>query len=291
MIIALPPSYSNLAKTLLLCPIPADSASVITAVSDDVRWRATSESTNAALLARQAIVQPNEARTLKNKSGKYCSFHKSTTHLDAECKAQQNQANIADTSRPSTSPVSTPASDKQAGSTFYATTETALYSLVGHIDLVVNSGCSTTMVRNQQLLLNLIELRPLVPIMVGNNQTIQATKLGTLKFGSISLPALFVPSLACNLLSVPQTSTLGSWKFNKGSASFHLNELNPRSTKLVEDTSVLTKLNSNALISAKLVKGLYTMPSNRPYSTALIADTTRSTLHDWHCRLGHRNTE
>ena len=96
--------------------------------------------------------------------------------------------------------MSTPASDKQAGSTFYATTETALYSLVGHNNLVVISGCSTIMVRNRQLFLNLVKLRPLVPIMVGNNQMMHAAKLGTLKFGSISLSALFVPSLACNLL-------------------------------------------------------------------------------------------
>ena len=129
-----------------------------------------------------------------------------------------------------------------------------------------------TMVRDQQLLSNLVELRPLVPIMVGKNQTIHATKSGTLKFESISLPALFVPSLARNLLSVPQTSTLGSWKFNKGSASFHLDDSNTNLAKLV----------SNALISAKLVKGLYTMPSNGPYLTALVAGSTRSTLHDWH---------
>ena len=82
MIIALPPSYLSLAQTLLLCPTPADSASVITAVSDDVRQRATAESTNAALLAKRAIVQPNKDRTPstpENKTGKYCSFHKSTT--------------------------------------------------------------------------------------------------------------------------------------------------------------------------------------------------------------------
>ena len=282
MIIALPPSYSNLAQTLLLRPTPADSASVITAVSDDVRRRATAESTNAALLAKRAIVQPNKAHTppIPKKTGKYCSFHKSTTHSDAECKAQQ-QANIADTTRPSTGPASTsPASDK-TGSTFYATTKTALYSSVGHNDLVIDSGCSTTVVRDQQLLSNIVELRPSVPIMVGNNQTIHATESGTLKFGSISLPALFVPSLARNLLSVPQTSTLGNWKFNKGSASFYLDDSNPNSAKLA----------SNALISAKLVKGLYTMPSNGPYSTALVADTARSMLHGWHRRLGHLNVD
>ena len=37
MIIALPPSYSNLAKTLLLRPVPANSASVIMAISKDIR--------------------------------------------------------------------------------------------------------------------------------------------------------------------------------------------------------------------------------------------------------------
>ena len=33
------------------------------------------------------------------------------------------------------------------------------------------------------------------------------------------------------------------------------------------------------------------MPSNGPYSTALVADTARSTLHDWHRRLGHLNVD
>jgi transposase InsO family protein len=130
------------------------------------------------------------------------------------------------------------------------------------------------MVMDKTLLHNVVSLTNPVQIAVGNKDYVYAKEKGTLSVSGVSVPALYVPALARNLLSVSQIASVaeGAWQFSPQSAEFRQHG---------------SKLPS---LSSSLENGLYILSSGTPTShqTSYLAETLVSS---WHRRLGHLNVD
>jgi len=132
------------------------------------------------------------------------------------------------------------------------------------------------MVMDKSLLHDVKLCQPPVTIGVGNKQIIMANECGVLTLAGLKIPCLFAPALSRNLLSVSQTSTIssGRWDFTSNSAS------------LVRGS------NKTPIITSKLVENLYVIPldGRSPITHALHANAP-SPFSSWHKRLGHLNVD
>ena len=87
-------------------------------------------------------------------------------------------------------------------------------------DVLVSSVCSTTMVKDRHLLTNIIPLSTSVKVTGNFTSTLEAKELCMLQIGTLKVPALYIPTLARNFLSVGQTASVGGWGFDGKGVSF-----------------------------------------------------------------------
>ena len=286
MTMALPESFATLKQTMWLRE-PITSAAVAGAVQAE--WSRRQTDSGMALLAKfnsktrnynsgnNNHFNNNKPRQLGPDPDAYCDNHKCSGHSTINCKGVRkftpNSANIASSNNNSTSAnlanalgqVSIDRYDSD-GSAFVVNTQLSLKDC-----FIIDSGASHHMVNNPCLLHNVSNTVNRF-ITVGNGQKFNCNQVGTLKLGSVNFEGvLVVKGLEKNLISVVKT-TSGQWEFSNKSATLY----NAK----------------DALLTAQLVNGLYTIKASDLQAIAMLASADNKALdllHDWHLRLGHLN--
>jgi hypothetical protein len=183
ILLALPQSFSTLVSALMLRDT-LTSSEVVSLVSDDYRRRAAAESQAALLASRypapvsvapKALTEPRGQTAVKK-----CANHPlATTHTTAECRIRKPRG---------PAPLSTPsanvaeaqplAEDDPSSHLVKIAPLSALFTTTRSSSIVVDSGCSTTMVMDKTLLHDVVSLTNPVQIAVGNKEYVYAKKKG-----------------------------------------------------------------------------------------------------------------
>ena len=287
MTMALPESFATLKQTMWLRE-PISSAAVAGAVQAE--WSRRQTDSGMALLAKYSFKTRNhnsgnshsgnnKPRQLGPNPNAYCDNHKCSGHSTANCKGVRkflpNSTNVTTSQNNLDSAnlvnaveqLSIDENDSDC-SAFFVTAQ-----LLPNDCFIIDSGASHHMVNNSRFLSNL-KSTPDRFITVGNGHKLVCNQIGTLKLGSVNFDGvLVVKGLDKNLISVGKSFN-GQWEFSNKSATFY---------------------NRNeALMTAQLVNGLYTIKASDLQAVAVLANAdskATNLLSDWHHRLGHLNVK
>lgn len=212
-----------------------------------------------------------------NRTGKYCTHHKSSTHDTHECRNPKPHAKrgIADDmtmEQVMNSLLNLLKKQPESAKQIFAKVGTVLNSKASsQYALLIDSGASQTMTADSSLFVSMKPLLPPTTITIADGNTILATHSGTM---SIVLPddrticvtnSLYAPNLGCTLLSVGQLVEQG-YSFAFG-----------------QDASTMTHNHTGTLHTLLQHGNLYSLTNQTSdYPAALL-----SSVELWHQRLGH----
>ena len=193
----------------------------------------------------------------------YCTEHRCYGHLTRDCHKLRDKgagANIAH--------VGLDLGPRYMG--FLAQTKATGQAMR---TIVVDSAATHTFIKDEELLSNVRELIPPIPVRMGNNNKVLATKAGDLVIDGVCFnDALFVPDMVHNLLS---TQTLDDDPTNKW--------------ELTKTTCALLR-GGKIVLSGRTQFGLYVLDNDKVWEALISSVPTAkpdSDLLSWHRRLAH----